>query len=798
MLNVRWSKILHDIWLYKTRTVLIIAAVAVGVTAVGVTVTSETVLRRDLSEEYVSSVPADAVLTVAPFGDRLVKTVSRLPEVQAVEARRVAVADLEISPDRWADLELHAISDFDALSLCRLNLEAGATSPPPEGSILLDRSVLNMPGVEIGDHVRVHTPDGAFHELKVAGFVNDLAPLPSDMSLWAVGYLAPDTLATLFPDQPRTYNRLYVRVAREEGEAWPTRTGVERAVTRISSAIESLGYPVLLTSVPEPGRPILEDNVDTILIILNTLGVLSLMLSAFLIVNVMSGLIAQQIPQIGIIKSLGGRTRQITRLYLQMVLLFGLMAVCISLPLGAAGAYFLTNMSATMMDFDVVSFGLPARTLLLQTLSALLVPVLAALFPILSGARITVRQAIDRTGLAEGNTLVSRLLAHVHGLPPLLNLALRNVFRKWARMALTLAALALGGAIFIAVLGIRQSLLDAIREMQRVQDYDVEIHLAQTYPIAHIEREALRVPGVDVVESWYVTDARCVFGDGHVSRSFTLMGVPVETDMTHPLMLAGHWLSPAERHTILVDSDMADLIGSVRVGDEVTLRIGDDERPWRVVGITGRMFTPHVFMNRADLERLMGRTGYANWVVVSTTRHTPEFQALVEQRLMDHLELVDMPVAYSWISGPGHRALAAQLDAVIAILLAMVILVAIVGGLGLASTMGLNVLERTREIGILRSLGARSGVVRRMVIVEGVATSLVSFLLAIPLSVPISLALGRAVGQELLMHPLAYTFSGVATLLWLVIVLIIAVMASLLPANSAASLTIRETLAYVG
>jgi len=112
--------------------------------------------------------------------------------------------------------------------------------------------------------------------------------------------------------------------------------------------------------------------------------------------------------------------------------------------------------------------------------------------------------------------------------------------------------------------------------------------------------------------------------------------------------------------------------------------------------------------------------------------------------------------------------------------------------------MGLNVLERTREIGILRSLGAKSGVVRRMVILEGVATSLVSFVLAIPLSVPISLALGRAVGQELLMHPLDYAFSGIATLLWLGIVTIIAVVASLLPANGAANLTIRETLAYIG
>jgi len=450
------------------------------------------------------------------------------------------------------------------------------------------------------------------------------------------------------------------------------------------------------------------------------------------------------------------------------------------------------------MDFDVVSFGLPPRTMTLQTLSALLVPVLAALFPVVGGARTTIREAINRTGLSEGNTLASRLLARIQGLPTLLNLALRNVFRKWARMLLTLAALALGGAIFIAVLGIRQSLLNAIATMQRVKNYDVEIHFSQPYPMTHIEREALRVPGVTAVESWGGSDARCVFDGEHVSRSFTLIGVPPETEMTQPFILEGRWLGPGESNAVFVDTDMAHLIGSARVGDVVVLRIGDDERAWRLVGVSSRMFSPHAFVDRAAFERVTGRTGYANRLVVRTETHTSAFQALVEKRLKDHFERADMPVTYSWTSGPGNQAIATQLDTVVVILLAMAILVAIVGGLGLASTMGLNVLERTREIGILRSLGAKSAVIRRMVILEGVATSLVSFAIAVPLSVPISLVLGQAVGQELLMHPLDYAYSGFATLVWLGIVLIIAVVASLLPANSAASLTIRETLAYVG
>jgi putative ABC transport system permease protein len=798
MLNVRWSKILHDMWLYKARTLLTIAAVAVGVTAIGVTMTTEMVLRRDMDSGYAASRPADAVLILPPFNDRLAKTVVRMPEVQAAEARRVAIAELEIGDGRWLSLELHAISDFESLSVNRLALEPGAVLPPPEGSVLLERSLLHVSEATIGERVQVRTSDGVLHELAVAGLVNDLAPLPSDMNLWAVGYLTPDTLAALLPNEPRDYNRLYLTAAREPGTGAYTRTDVERIVTRVAETVEAYGYPVLYANVPEPGKPILADNINTILIILGTIGVLSPILSAFLIVNVISGLIAHQIPQIGILKALGGRTKQVTRLYLQMVLIFGLVAVLIALPLGIMGAYFLTNLSAQRMDFDVVSFGLPPRTLAFQAFSALVVPVLAALAPIASGARTTIRQAIDRTGLSEGNALISRLLARVKGIPTILNLALRNVFRKWARMLLTLGALALGGAIFIAVLGIRQSVLDAIEEAQQVKNYDVEIHFSALYPSAHIEREVLQQPGVVAVESWRGTDARCVFDDGRISRSFTLIGVPPTTDMTRPSIREGRWLGEGGQNEVFIDADMAALLGGPSIGDEIVLRIGEQEGAWRLVGSTGRMFSPHAFIDRASFERLTGTKGYANRAVVQTERHAPAFQALIEGQLKERFERADMPVSYSWISGPGNEAIAAQLDMVIVILLAMAVLVAVVGGLGLASTMGLNVLERTREIGILRSLGAKSGLVRRMVIMEGLAISFVSFVLAIPLSIPLSLLMGDMVGMEVLMRSLDYTFSWSGTLLWFAIAMIIAFVASLLPANNAAGLTIRETLAYQG
>ena len=139
---------------------------------------------------------------------------------------------------------------------------------------------------------------------------------------------------------------------------------------------------------------------------------------------------------------------------------------------------------------------------------------------------------------------------------------------------------------------------------------------------------------------------------------------------------------------------------------------------------------------------------------------------------------------------------AAQIDILIILLLAMVVLIAIVGGLGLAITMSLNVIERTREIGILRSLGAQNGIVRRLVIVEGLVIGLISWAIAIPCSIPLATWLGDSLGISLLARPLDYIFSIPAVLTWLGLMVVISIISSLIPAQNAARLTIRDALVY--
>jgi putative ABC transport system permease protein len=126
----------------------------------------------------------------------------------------------------------------------------------------------------------------------------------------------------------------------------------------------------------------------------------------------------------------------------------------------------------------------------------------------------------------------------------------------------------------------------------------------------------------------------------------------------------------------------------------------------------------------------------------------------------------------------------------------MAVLLAVVGGIGLMGTMSINVIERTREIGVMRAIGAADGAIMRIVVVEGVLVGVMSWLIGALIAIPLSLGLSTVVGNTFLRSPLSYTFSVSGAALWLIIVVIIAALASMLPAWNASRISVRDVLAY--
>ena len=195
----------------------------------------------------------------------------------------------------------------------------------------------------------------------------------------------------------------------------------------------------------------------------------------------------------------------------------------------------------------------------------------------------------------------------------------------------------------------------------------------------------------------------------------------------------------------------------------------------------------------SEFLRMPGRS--ASYRVI-TGAHTLQDQLQVSKTLDRQLRALGYRVS----SVEAGLVTQAQTDQMIAMLitflLIMALLTAFVGSIGLTGTMGMNVLERTREIGVMRAIGAVDFKVMQSVLVEGLVIGMISWCLAWLLSYPISYLLLMIISQTMLSAPvpLAFTLEGVA--IWLIVVLVLSALASVLPARNAARLTIREVLAY--
>jgi putative ABC transport system permease protein len=609
-----WHKVLRDVWRERTRASLVVMAIAIGLAGFLAVLSTYAILRRELNSGYLATNPASAVLLTDAIDEALLASIVARDDVSDADARRVLRGRIRTGSSEWRRLVIFVVRDFRNLRISTVTSEAGEWPPAP-GGLLIERDAFQVAKAAIDDIVTIETPSGREQTLRVAGRVHDAGQAQARMENIVYGYITQATLAAL--GETPALDRLYLLVSKNRFDE----AHVNRVAADVKAWLEAGGHPVRRMDVPEPGEHPHAAIMGVLLLAMAVFGIFILVLSGVIVVNLLLATMAAESRQIGVMKAIGGTRGQIACIYLAEAALFGVAAVTVAAAPGVVGGRVLSQRFAVLLNFDLATLAVPVWVYLLVAVVGLLVPLVAAAYPVFTGIAITVRAAIADSGVnpvSFGSGRLDRLICSVGGAGRPLLLGVRNSVRRRTRTVLTLVTLAAAGAYYISALSIRASMITTL-------------------------------------------DRR--FGAG---------------------------------------------------------TFGADNR-------------------------------------------------------------------YAWDQ---HMLM------IYVFLVAMSCILAGVGGLGLTTTMSLNVLERRRELGVLRAIGATPRAVCWIVAVEALAMALLSFLLAALLAWPVGKALTGLLLQKMFRLAPRFAFEPLGLPIWLAVSLALGAIASLVPAWHASRRPIREAIGY--
>jgi putative ABC transport system permease protein len=280
-----------------------------------------------------------------------------------------------------------------------------------------------------------------------------------------------------------------------------------------------------------------------------------------------------------------------------------------------------------------------------------------------------------------------------------------------------------------------------------------------------------------------------------------IYSVPSGSDMYKPLIVSGRWLQPGDDRVIVIDKGMAD-DNHIQLGDVVTLDLGElGDADWQVVGLYQVIFSGGFASNTiyAPQEAVFAATKKYNQgerVLVRTKFHGEDYVKETTSQLEDSYRARNMDVFISRTFHQDRRDGESQFNITVIMLLSLAIIVALVGGIGLMGSLSISVVERTREIGVMRAIGAVSRTMMGMFVMEGVLQGLLSWATAVPISFMLGKPMANALGQAIFSANLDYQYNLEAVIIWLLIILVVSTLASVLPARNATVISVRESLAY--
>lgn len=772
-----------DVTRRKGRTLIVVLSICIGVFGLTGINTFEFKIFDVFAHMQDHSRYPDIMFQVNHVDPALTQQLAALPDVQILQTQMQGSFQWHTATSS-IPITITAFQNPQWVELAGYELTSGHNAVSRE--IVMETIDSALHPFALNDTIQIDTSHGPV-SLRVVGTASTAGLTQPKASHVAQAYMSLEGLASVLGSSQ--LNSIAVKVRNIDT--------VQNTVASITKIVQA--RHIVMSNVKVQSSVAQRMGASVVVAIFNIIRLLAsgaLLVSCFLIINTLTTLISEQVKIIGTMKALGGTRDIIFKSYFLTVLIYSMLGTLLGLGLGIAAGYETAIQFARLKAWDLGPFSLEPSIFLIGSAVGIGVPLLAALLPLLDGTRISVRAALSGYGIGGGDSLRlrswQRLIAErMAGMPQTVWLGLRGTFRKRSRAIGTIAALSVAGTAFLAILSVVYSIDQVL--IHSYADFDCNVVMdVKPQAFAPLRQRVAAVAGVQQVERVITTGVTTQWGQ------LGLFGLDASTRLYHKQLSGGRWFAPSERNVALLSDDLVRLTG-LTIGKPLTFT--DDTghaTTWTIIGTVSAtensIFSSGVVITSADNVNLLrgDPEDSANQLYIQASNQNP----LAIQQLVNLLNAT-MQAQEAAPAQSVQQAIAASESSAFGLFLLFYVTaigVGLAGVLGLYNTLMSSVLERQREIGIWRSMGASNGQVALVFWIESFALAVLGWLFGAIVGIPAAYGFVSLVAQWLFRIPFAFNAWLLGEML--LAMLIVATLASIIPAARASSVRIAEILRY--
>jgi putative ABC transport system permease protein len=304
---------------------------------------------------------------------------------------------------------------------------------------------------------------------------------------------------------------------------------------------------------------------------------------------------------------------------------------------------------------------------------------------------------------------------------------------------------------------------------------------------------------VQHIETWNGGKGRLQSSVVSAGNGIGIVALPRDTALVKMDVVEGRWLASSDEIEIVMNQVAADDFGEpVEVGKQYRISLNSRSVQVRLVGIVKEFDAAKIYIDKAQYDEYANPEHRINSLMFVANDRSYEQVTKLKRDIEKRVAGTNFDVLYVMSQTERAKIIYDHLKIILTLFTLLSTLVLVVGALGMAAATSTNIMERTREIGVMRAIGATPKIVYRLFEVEGAMVSASGIVLGLLMSLPLSFYAAKFFGKLILGGnvSLNFAFSYIGLAVTLTITLIFGWLASRIPARKAVSISNREALTY--